>query len=540
MANNMQRAPRQWCLTKNETVNTFENWRQNLVYTLSLDPNFAQFIAIDANWEKRCAAHPNRGFTDDNDLTSGRTAIQQAYMLDLMLGQIANYCPVISRNTIAKNSTSLAGIWQTIRLHYGFQSTGAHFLDFADIHLQADERPEDLYQRIVAFVEDNMLQKGSVILHHGDVIDVDEEISPSLENMVVLTWLRLINPALPKLIKQRYGTELRSRTLASIKPEISQALESLLDEIASADTAKVMRTETRPNRRGQRPAFARQQPPPYNAPKRITSAKTCPLCKQVGRSDVHHFLSECSYLPEQDRRYMAKIRQVTDILDEADEGDDENYDVNDELPVNPTAVQRIDVRQSPYLDTFHDHHAVRVTIDSGATGNMIRHDTALRIGCNIKNSSQSAHQADGSSPLTIVGETTISLARKNKTFQFCGLVVQNLDVEMLAGTPFMEVNDITIRPAKRIITLADGTTYTYGTTQRALNRHAVRRVHVLRAPPTNTTVWPGAVCMSHTYAMSVRSPMSDIAVINHSDCKNWYAWVTHRINHSYVRSTATT
>ena len=31
---------------------------------------------------------------------------------------------------------------------------------------------------------------------------------------------------------------------------------------------------------------------------------------------------------------------------------------------------------------------------------------------------------------------------------------------------------------------------------------------------------PGAVCMSQAYAMSVRSPMSDITVINHSDCKN--------------------
>ena len=100
----MQRAPRQWCLTKTETVNTFENWRHNLVYTLSLDPNFAQFIASDAKWEKRCAAHPNRGFTDDIDLASGRTDIQQTYMLDLMLGQIANFCPVISRNTIAKNA----------------------------------------------------------------------------------------------------------------------------------------------------------------------------------------------------------------------------------------------------------------------------------------------------------------------------------------------------------------------------------------------------------------------------------------------------
>ena len=53
----------------------------------------------------------------------------------------------------------------------------------------------------------------------------------------------------------------------------------------------------------------------------------------------------------------------------------------------------------------------------------------------------------------------------------------------------MEINDVAIRPAKRSISLADGTTYTYGTT--ALNRHAIRHAHVLRAPSTNTTVWPG-------------------------------------------------
>ena len=62
---------------------------------------------------------------------------------------------------------------------------------------------------------------------------VDEEVSPSLDNMRVLTWLRLINTALTKLVKQRYGTDLRTRTLSSIKPEISQALDSLLDEITS-------------------------------------------------------------------------------------------------------------------------------------------------------------------------------------------------------------------------------------------------------------------------------------------------------------------
>ena len=167
---NIHRASRQWCLTKHETVNTFENWKQNLIYTLSLDVNFADFIATDAQWQKKTAATPDRGLVGNN----GATTQQRVYMLELMLGQIA-ICPVMSQNTIVKNSTNLSLIWQTIRLHYGFQSTGSHFIDFVDSHLQPDERPADLYQRLVAFVEENLLQRDSQILHHGDVMTFDEE-----------------------------------------------------------------------------------------------------------------------------------------------------------------------------------------------------------------------------------------------------------------------------------------------------------------------------------------------------------------------------
>ena len=173
----MQRAPKQWCLTKNESVNSFENWKQNLTYTLSLDTNFAPFLILGASWNKLSRDLPLRGFTDDaNDVPVGdrRTAQQKCNMLHLMLGQIANYWPVISRNSIVKTSTSIESIWQCIRLHFGFQTTGAHFLDLADIRLGAEERPEDLYQRIVAFVEDSLLS-GHGILHHGDMVTEEEE-----------------------------------------------------------------------------------------------------------------------------------------------------------------------------------------------------------------------------------------------------------------------------------------------------------------------------------------------------------------------------
>ena len=57
--------------------------------------------------------------------------------------------------------------------------------------------------------------------HHGEHVPEDEELSPTLENFIVLTWLRLIHPSLPRLVKQRYGTELRSRALALIKVPIT-------------------------------------------------------------------------------------------------------------------------------------------------------------------------------------------------------------------------------------------------------------------------------------------------------------------------------
>ena len=60
--------------------------------------------------------------------------------------------------------------------------------------------------------------------------------------MVVLTWLKLIHTDLPALVKQRYGTELRSKTLASLKPKISQSLDSLLEEIRSTADTKVLCT----------------------------------------------------------------------------------------------------------------------------------------------------------------------------------------------------------------------------------------------------------------------------------------------------------
>ena len=167
------------------------------------------------------------------------TAQQKLANLELMLGQIT--MSVSSTTTVwcvahqlvksGKNKTSFR-----VSVHR------AHFLNFAEFKLDHDEQPEDLYQHMLAFLEDNLLHSDGNIIHHGKSPSKNEIISPSFENLLVLTWLQLLHKDLPKLVKQRYGMELRTRTSASIKPEISQALDSLLDKIKGSHDAHVMRS----------------------------------------------------------------------------------------------------------------------------------------------------------------------------------------------------------------------------------------------------------------------------------------------------------
>ena len=118
-----------------------------------------------------------------------------------------------------RNSTSIMRIWQVIHQHYGFYSTGAHFIDLSDIvkYMIVQNRP-----------------------HCGQPVSEDKEMTPTLENFVVSAWLCLIHSDLPRLVKQQYSTELQSRTLASIKPEILQALDSMLNELHANDVASAI------------------------------------------------------------------------------------------------------------------------------------------------------------------------------------------------------------------------------------------------------------------------------------------------------------
>ena len=126
-------------------------------------------------------------------------------------------------------------------------------------------------------------------------------------------------------------------------------------------------------------------------------------------------------------------------------------------PSEPATV----IKESPHLNMFHGHVPIQVTLDSGAKGNLISSHAAKHIGAHFQPTSQGAHQADGNSPLEVVGETHLTLTMDHKVFHFEGLVVNNLDGDILGGVPFMAHNDISVRPARREVVFGDGSAVIY-------------------------------------------------------------------------------
>ena len=170
--------------------------------TLSLDITFAPYLSDDFRWKKKSKGEPYLGFRDDTAGDNRLTAVQKNATLELLLGQIANFCPILSRNTIVKNTTCFKDVWSAIRLHYDFQISGSQFLDIANIKESYEEKPEDLFQRLMTSIEDNLLTIGGGISHHGELPTEDEELSPTLANFIVLQWLKLLHNDLPQLVKQ--------------------------------------------------------------------------------------------------------------------------------------------------------------------------------------------------------------------------------------------------------------------------------------------------------------------------------------------------
>ena len=456
-----------------ESLSSLESWRQNVLYNLSLDKSFSGFLVEGFVFGKKSRQRPDRELTDDTD-ANGLTARAKCIQIDMMLEQIANWANVIARNDIVRDCESLDKVWQVIRLFYNLQTTGSLLNEAWNIKRAQDETPQALYSRIKQLYDDNLLKKGGLKHIDGPVND-DEEMSPTLHNTIVLHWLQVLHPRMRELVTQRFSSDLRNCTYATIFPEISRSVNDLLLEVdqepivcrafnqrSGQNTYSHTRGESSRGRdfnrgRGNISSF---------------KSRVCEYCRIADRRCFqNHKIEDCIFLRKDRQEFRS--RAVDDYYEEQEE---EEYDSCAAYMVTHHIINRVSSYASPVLPLYYGNEPVNCTLDSGATCSIINSSLAKSMRLQIKPTQQTARMADGKSALRVDGETEVVFYRNGREYHMAALVANFTDTDILAGMPFMSVNDIAIRPAKGEIIIDGSEIVHYDMVGKKSSGRVVKRV----------------------------------------------------------------
>ncbi len=321
------RGNKPWKLSEFETFSSYSSWRNILLYNLRKEKEYREFLTEDdpPTWAVLTSSTPKRGL--DTQV--------KADNLNSMLRFIASYSPSFLRTDIEKNCTSLEKVWQSIRGYFRFEKSEIQFINLLSITREEGERPQRLYQRIVAHLQDNLLTTDARMQHNGEEYKKCEDMSPTVERWAVLHWMHLLHPRIPSLVKRTFATDLQRYTLKDLQPRIADAIDSFLEEIQQEDH-RTDRVQTRasqiqhPRReepeeydeehedilvaRAQtrtRPRYNKQK---YNTPNRNYSRsgshKQCTVCKMANKP-YFHAPKDCEILHA--IRSLKVLEDLTDL-----------------------------------------------------------------------------------------------------------------------------------------------------------------------------------------------------------------------------------
>ncbi len=137
----------------------------------------------------------------------------------------------------------------------------------------------------------------------------------------------------------------------------------------------------------------------------------------------------------------------TDLTENADMEEPAEASVNLAIEPSPSHcdddcallnhIRHVYVIQSPYLYVFYNSHRIKLILDIGATSNMVSVPCAQRLGLPISKASQFARHDDGVTPIVVTRKVHCVVTRNGESFQLDALVVNQLDVDVSAGNPFL-------------------------------------------------------------------------------------------------------
>ena len=164
-----------------------------------------------------------------------------------------------------------------------------------------------------------------------------------------------------------------------------------------------------------------------------------------------------------------------------------------------TMHHRMEPEPSPYISMNHGRHSVHLTCATGASHNFITASYAWKIGLKVSFVHPSQYKHITPRNLNVTGAVSCSLYRHRKAYNFDALVVSSLQVNILAGVPFLTEYDIAIRPAKHVIIINGTETVPYGSNcvDSFEKSHSNQKPPHRNTPPPRTNPDTASICSVH-------------------------------------------
>ena len=220
----------------------FDVWTQELEVYIQQDERLAVFLprGTYSTWLPR-DQNPDRLAEARGGDNAAQLAVRRRE-LGAFLSVVAKACNIQHYNMVTRNSTSLEWIYTKLREDYDIQQKGIHFFNLLDIKYEPSEPAAAFYNRYRNLIMANLGKQGDAIRWlNVEELEEDEKLSPTMEDLILLNVLTLIDPRMPAHIKDHYHHLIgKSKRLMDFKADILVKIPTYLAEIEAKPTISAL------------------------------------------------------------------------------------------------------------------------------------------------------------------------------------------------------------------------------------------------------------------------------------------------------------
>ena len=291
-------------IPKAVTATDYAMWESTLWDYLKSIKSYRKLLKKDLTWTHD--EDDNRGMVDDVapiPEPNRVSAEDKALALESIILKIATYGPKSIFIDVTKRLKSYKEIFAAIKRVSGFPVQGVQLIQYMCVKNSFDiagkESYNDFYWRLRDEKIASLMTRESGIKYRGRVLDNDEEITPSVENQVVVDWLEAIGGIkLVKFVGQEYAKELEKTSIYDLQETLGnqEVMKSILEKMNSEEVAKLNRTLVQKQLNSQK-----QQRKPFERERQrkdksfLKKKEHCYICEELGNGNENsHDTADCN------------------------------------------------------------------------------------------------------------------------------------------------------------------------------------------------------------------------------------------------------